>query len=268
MIAAAHAVAISLYLAAVLVAALPFAKRVRAPVGSVTVVLALGLAFHAAALASLARNTGVMALTGLGPSLSFAGFTVAAVLLLVELSTRDVTLTFAAAPLAAIATGAGNLAGLRPFLDASGARGVWLTLHIVAAFIGLAAYAAAAAAGTMYLVAHRDLKSRRFGAVFRFFPPLATLDRVNHVATLGGFLGLTLGIALAASYSVTYKAIVLPQVVWGTAAWLGVTALTLGRLRGTLQPRRAALLASVTFAIVIGLYIIVRLGLPGRGQFL
>ena len=45
-------------------------------------------------------------------------------------------------------------------------------------FIGIAAFATAAAAGTMYLVQRHELKSRRFGTLFRFFPPLATLDRV------------------------------------------------------------------------------------------
>ena len=268
MVAAAHAVAVTCYLAAVLLAAVPFARPVRTPVRAVSLALALGLLFHASGLFVLARSGGTMALTGLGPSLSFAGFTVAAVLLVVELSAREVTLTLAAGPLAALAATAGNIAGLQPALVAHGTQAVWLTLHIVLAFVGLAAYATAAAAGTMYLVSHHDLKSRRFGAVFRLFPPLATLDRVNHLGAVAGFLGLTLAVGLAASYSVAYRTFVFSETLWGTAAWLAVAVLALGRLRGRLHDRRAALTSAVTFALVLALYVVLRALTASAGEFL
>jgi HemX protein len=269
MVLAAHAIAISCYLGAVLIAAVPLARPVRTPVAGVAIALAVGLLAHGLGLAALAQDGGAAALTGLGPSLSFAGFAVAFTLLVVELLTREVTLTLAAAPLAALSTMAGNIAGLQPMLDARGARGVWLALHIVIAFAALAAYATAAAAGTMYLVAHRDLKSRRFGAIFRSFPPLATLDRVNHLSLVAGFFGLTLAIALAAGYSLAYRAIVVPQIVWGGVAWIALAVLTLGRLRGVLQARRAAVVSAVTFVCVLALYVVVRITADGgRGQFL
>jgi ABC-type uncharacterized transport system permease subunit len=268
MVAAAHVVAVTCYLTAVLLAAVPFARPVRTPLRAVTLALALGVLVHAAGLVALTVSGGTMALTGLGPSLSFAGFTVAAVLLFVEISARDVTLTLAAAPLAALMSAAGTVAGLQPALAAQGARAVWLTLHIVLAFVGLAAYATAAAAGTMYLVSHHDLKLRHFGAVFRLFPPLATLDRVNHFAALAGFLGLTLAVGLAASYSIAYRTVAFSEIVWGMAAWVAVAALALGRLRGSLHARRAALISAVTFVLVLALYVVVRVGIVSGGQFL
>ena len=268
MIHVAHFFAISCYAAAAALAAVPFARPVRAPVNSVLTMLGAGVLAHGAAILLLARDAGSGALSGLGPSLSFAAFTVALTLLLVEALAREVSLTLIAAPLAAIAATAGNLAGMRPVMDPGGARAIWLILHIVLAFAGLAAYATAAAAGTMYLVAHRDLKSRRFGAVFRSFPPLSTLDRVNRVAATGGFLVLTLGIGLAAAYSIAYRSIVVTQLVWGVAAWVGIAVLALGRLFGRLPAKRAAALSAITFAFVIALYVVVRLGAENRGQFL
>ncbi len=268
MIHVAHFIAISCYAAAAALAAAPFARPVRAPVNGVLAALGVGLGAHGAAIVLLAREAGTGALSGLGPSLSFAAFTVALALLIVEAVAREVSLTLIAAPLAAIAATAGNIAGMRPVVDPSGAQAVWLILHIVLAFAGIAAYATAAAAGTMYLVAHRDLKSRRFGAIFRFFPPLSTLDRVNHVAAMGGFLVLTLGIGLAAAYSIAYRSLVMTQLVWGVAAWLGIATLALGRLAGRLQARRAAMLSSLTFAGVVVLYVVFRLGAENRGQFL
>ena len=268
MIATAHFIAVTFYLAASAIAALPFARRVKAPVLWVVVVLLLGIGAHATALASLTRQTGAASLTGLGPALSFAGLVLAISLVVVESLAREVSLTLVAAPVAAAVTMIGNLAGLHPFLEPQGVRAVWLTMHIILSFIGIAAYATAAAAGTMYLVARRELKSAHFGAIFRFFPPLDTLDRVNHVASIAGFLGLTLGLALAGAYSLQYHALVVPQLIWGLGAWIGVSALALGRVLRGWQARRAALMSAVTFASVVLLYVVFRIASLNRGQFL
>ena len=268
MMVIAHFVAISCYIAAAALAALPFARRVKAPVKGVVSVLALGVAAHGFALASLARENGSGSLTGLGPALSFAGLVLAAALLLVEVFAREVSLTLIAAPLAALVTAAGNINGLHPFLDPRGAKAFWLVSHIVLSFVGMGAYATAAAAGTMYLIAHRELKSARFGAIYRFFPPLDTLDRVNHFASVAGFLGLTTGLALAGAYSVAYRTLVLPQLVWGLGAWVCIGALALGRLLRGWQARRAAIMSAVTFASVMALYVVFRVVSFDRGQFL
>jgi HemX protein len=268
MIAIAHFIAVTFYLGAAAVAALPFARRVKAPVIGVVIALLLGVGAHATALAGLTSQAGAASLTGLGPALSFAGFVLALSLVIVESLAREVSLTLIAAPLAALVTIAGNVTGMHPFLDPQGARAVWLSMHIVFSFIGIAAYATAAAAGTMYLVARRELKSAHFGPVFRFFPPLDTLDRVNHFASIAGFLGLTLGLALAAGYSFEYRAVVLPQIVWGIGAWAGVSALAIGRVLRGWQARRAALMSALTFASVIALYVVFRMASLNRGQFL
>jgi ABC-type uncharacterized transport system permease subunit len=268
MIAIAHFVAVTFYLAAAAVAALPFARRVKAPVGPVVLALLLGIGAHATALAGLTRESGAASLTGLGPGLSFAGLVLAISLVVVESLAREVSLTLIAAPVAALVAIAANIAGLRPFLEPQGTRAVWLSLHIILSFIGIAAYATAAAAGTMYLVARRELKSGRFGAIFRSFPPLDTLDRVNHLASIAGFLGLTLGLALATAYSFEYRAVVVTQIIWGMGAWIGVSSLALGRVLRGWQARRAALMSAVTFASVVALYVVFRLASLNRGQFL
>src|SRR6476661_9434857 len=219
MIPIAHFFAVTFYLGAAAIAALPFARRLRAPVGGVVIALLLGIGAHATALAGLTRQAGAASLTGLGPGLSFAGLVLAISLVIVESLAREVSLTLIAAPVAALVTLAGNLAGMHPFLEPQGARAVWLSLHIVLSFVGIAAYGTAAAAGTMYLVARRELKSARFGAIFRFFPPLETLDRVNHFATIAGWLGLTLGVVLAVTYSVAYRELSILKLVWSLGAW-------------------------------------------------
>src|SRR5207237_10128033 len=172
-------------------AALPCARPLTAPVSGVVISLLPVIAAHATALAGLTRQAGAASLTGLGPGLSFAGLVLAVSLVIVESLAREVSLTLVAAPVAALVTVAGNIAGMQPFLEPQGTRAVWLTMHIVLSFIGIGAYATAAAAGTMYLVARRELKSAKFGAIVRCFPPLDTLDRVNYVASIDGLAGLT-----------------------------------------------------------------------------
>lgn len=268
MIAIAHFVAISCYLGAAALAAVPFARPVKAPVRGVVAALALGIIAHAVALVAFALRAGAVPLTGLGPALSFAGLLLAVTLLIVESLARDVSMTLVAAPLAAIPTICANIIGLTPGPSAAGMRGVWLFAHIALSFGGIAAFATAAAAGTMYLVQRHELKSRRFGTLFRFFPPLATLDRVNHVSAIAGWLGLTLGVALAGSYSAAYHQMNLPQLVWGLGAWLAVTCVAMGRLARGWQAQRAAKYSSVAFVAVLVLYVAFRVAGPAAGQFL
>lgn len=269
MIALAHSLAVTCYIGAAASAAAPFARPVPAPIRTVVTLLGAGVLAHVAALGLVAREASRAPLTGLGPALSFAGLVLAVTLLAVELVAREVTLALLAAPLAALSTIAGNVIGLRPLLDPHGAKGAWLVAHVALSFVGIAGFATAAAAGTMYLVERRELKLRRFAAVFRAFPPLDTLDRVNHVAAVAAWLALTLGTVLAVAYSVTYRSTDTLKLVWGVVAWAMVTALALGRLLRHWQASRAALISAVTFAGVIVLYVTFRVALLSpAGQFL
>ena len=268
MIAIAQFIAISSYFGAAALAAVPFARPVRAPIAGVIGVLALGVLVHIGALMSFALQSSAVPLTGLGPALSFAGLVVALTLLIAELLARDVSLTLIAAPLAAVCTACANIIGLTPGRTADGVRGVWLFSHIALSFVGIGAFATAAAAGAMYLVQRRELKSRRFGTLFRFFPPLATLDRVNHLSAIAGWLGLTLGVVLATTYSLAYRELNLLQLLWGGGAWLAVTGLALGRISRGWQASRAAKYSSAAFAVVLLLYVAFRVASPAAGQFL
>ena len=268
MTAFAHFFAISCYIGSVAIAATPFARPVRAPVTLLCVVLGAGVLAHLSGLIAYWASASVAPLTGLGPALSFAALLIALTLLVVELTAREVTLTLVAAPLAAVTAIAGISLGLRPVAGADGFRGLWLHSHIALSFVGVATFATAAAAGAMYLVERRELKSRRFGAVFRVFPPLDTLDRVNHLAAIASWLTLTVGIVLAATYSLAYQQLDVVQMVWGTIAWLLVSWIALGRVVSGWQARRAAVYSSISFATVVVLYVALRLSLSGNGQFL
>jgi ABC-type uncharacterized transport system permease subunit len=163
--------------------------------------------------------------------------------------------------------------GLTPATPhADGFRGAWLLSHIALSFVGIAAFATAGASGLMYLFQRRELKAAHFGATLRFFPPLATLDRVNHVSAIAGWLALTVGVVLAASYAITYHEPTLLHLVWAVAAWAAVTCIALGRVALGWQARRAAMYSSVAFATVLVFYVALRLvaglGSGTDGRFL
>jgi ABC-type uncharacterized transport system permease subunit len=267
MIAIAQVIAISLYIGAAALAATPIARPVPAPVRGVLSILAAGVVAHGAAIVAAWLRDGQLPVVGLGPALSFAGFFVAATLLLVEIVARDISLTLLAAPLAAMITALANAMGNavgRTFA----AHSAWLDSHIMLSFLGLASFATAAAAGTMYLVERHELKSKRLGAVFRMFPPLQTLDRVNHMASLAAWVALTLGVSLAFAYAINNDMLYMPKILWAVAAWLTVTFAVVARVLLRWSARSSALFAGISFSAIVALYVVVRLGSPVPGGFL
>jgi ABC-type uncharacterized transport system permease subunit len=267
MVAIAHVIAIFLYIGAAAIAATPIARPVRAPVRAVLSILAGGVLMHALAIAAAWQRDGQLPVVGLGPALSVAAFFIAATLLLVETLAHEVTLSILAAPLAALITTAASLVGVSAGPPA-GAHSVWLDSHIALSFLGLAAFATAAAAGTMYLVERNELKSRRLSAVFRLFPPLHTLDRVNQLASLAAWAALTLGVALAFAYAINYNMLYVPKMLWAVAAWVTVTFAVIARLVLRWSARRNALFTGLSFTAIVALYLVVRLSASPGGGFL
>jgi HemX protein len=268
MVAIALLLAVACYAGAAALAFTPFARPVGPPFRGVVIALTLGVLAHAGAMAAATQFAGGLPVWGLGPALSFAGLALGVALLLTELLARDVTLSLIGGPMAAIMTAIAINAGWRPFGQPKGAQGAWLASHVAFSFIGIAALATAAAAGALYLVERRELKSRRFGSIFRSFPPLETLDHVNHLAAVTAWVALTLGVALAVSYAAIYGGLDGPRVVWGVVAWLAAGALAAGRQLGGWRARRAAVAATLAFAVVVASYVAARVVEARPGHFL
>src|SRR5258705_690836 len=137
----AHFIAITCYLGAAALAATPFARPVGARVRGVVAVLSLGVLAHLAGLAAYVQRVGQLPLTGLGPSLSFAGLVLAVPFLLVEAVARDVSLTLVAAPPAPVPTILATLICFAPGQVAPGAPGACCFPHTPPSFLGVASFA-------------------------------------------------------------------------------------------------------------------------------
>lgn len=271
MTGALHLLAVGLYALAAAILGVSFARTDRRLPGVAAAVLGAALLAHGADFAAYASEFGEPPLVGLGPSLSVLAFLIAAGSLAVATLGRTGPLGLILVPVAAALAAIAQVAGMRPGGQATAFRGPWLVFHVGLAMLAYAALAVAFAAGLMYLLQFRELKSKRFGAVFRFFPPLDTLDRIGRLALLAGLPVLTVALAVGWAWTARFHQPLSPgnpKVIWGVLTWL-VFAGALATRVGTGRPARRAALASVLgFAVVVAGYLLLRSNVTHGGGFL
>ena len=71
-----------------------------------------------------------------------------------------------------------------------------LGFHVSSALLGYTAITISAVYGFLYLMLYHDIKSNRFGVIYKRLPNLEMLERMSFVATVFGFLLLTIAIVL------------------------------------------------------------------------
>ncbi|HEX8317159.1 cytochrome C assembly family protein [Longimicrobium sp.] len=261
---ALHTVALLLYAATAGMLGLSMARGGHGAPRAATPALALGVGAHGAALGAFAARHHELPLVGLGPSLSVLALLIALGSLVLAL-TRTSPLSLVLVPVAAALAAVAEIVGLAPGVGAQEQvyRGPWFVLHVVLAMVGYAGLTIAFAAGLMYLLQWRELKGKRFGAVFRFFPPLDTLDRIGFRALLAGLPFLTAALLLGWAWSHRFgpgMGAGNPKVVWGVVTWLVFVVALAARGRGARHPRHGAMASVIGFAIVVVAYLLLRAG--------
>lgn len=266
-----HLVSLALYAVAAALLGVSMARSHRRLPAVATAVLAAAIAVHAADLAAYTREFNELPLVGLGPSLSVFALLIAAGSLGLATLGRTGPVGLVLVPVAAAVAAVAEIVGIEPSGQVMDFRGPWFVFHVVLAFLGYAGLTVAFAAGLMYLIQFRELKSKHFGATFRFFPPLDTLDRIGRGALIAGMSFLTLALLVGWGWSERFgrpMSPANPKVVWGILSWM-VFAVALGaRLGGGRPARRAALVSVVGFAVVIMGYLLLRVGERAGGAFL
>lgn len=270
MVATLHLLALLSYGGAAGVLAASLAAARRDPPLLALLLLLLGLGLHGAGLAVFTTRFGDLPLIGAGPSISTLAFLTAASLLLAGILKEARPLGVVVLPLVALLCAAALLLGIVPTGEPLRFSGVWFLFHVVPSLLGYAALALAFGAGLLYLLQFRELKGKRFGRMFRFFPSLETLDRIGRRALVAGFVALTLGL-LAGTVWVTRFAEaggLSTKIAWGVLTWLVFAAALLARRHGVTGDRRAAAVAVVGFVVVVVAYVVLRLAVPSGRLFL
>ncbi len=129
-----------------------------------------------------------------------------------------------------------------------------LTAHILAAGLGVALFGIAFAAAGMYLLQEREVKGKKFGALFLRLPSLDALDRMVQRLVRAGFVVYTVAIVAGTiTASAVWKSAWSwdPQQVASLVIWTLYGGMVQLRHNGW-HGRRYALLTLVGFVLVLG----------------
>ena len=146
------------------------------------------------------------------------------------------------------------------------------TIHIGTIFISIGLMALAFGAGVLFLMQERTIKSKnRMTGFQKDLPALASLDRINEIATTVGFPLFSIGILFGfVSARLSWGTLLsgdpkelVSLIAWGLYAWLFHQRFAQGR-----QGRRPAQLAVAVFLFCALSLIVVNLALPSHHNFL
>lgn len=230
-----------------------------------------GFLAHLLALTRFVSEFRELPLVGLAPSLStLALFMGAALVLLVTLREAS-RLGIVLVPLILLLQVLALALGVRPTPGAFDFQGAWFAIHVFLAFVAFGGFALAFAASLLYLVQFHELKSKHLGRMFRFLPPLTTLDRLGRIGTRVGFISLSVSMAVSWAWTVQFTGswrVGDPKVLWAIVSWIVLGTALLAR-RSRVQPeRRAALVIAVGFGVVVALYLVLRIVMVEGSTFL
>lgn len=211
-------------------------------------------------------------LTNLYESLVFFALTIALVYLLVE---RKFGIKTAGAfvtpfPFIIMAYASLNPNEIQPLVPALQSN--WLIAHVVACFVGYAAFAVSFGVSFLYLfkVNAENQRSKQEGALLSHLPASDLLDEVGYKTIAIGFPLLTIGIITGAFWANvawgTYWSWD-PKETWSLIVWLIYAAYLHARITRGWKGKKAAVLSIVGFLATIFCYLGVNLILSGLHSY-
>jgi len=215
--------------------------------------LALAAALHGIAFFELHRLQPTPALTDLPLAVSLAAWLLVLSFLALQLRLRTRALAVLVAPAAFLGTVFAAFSAAAPGDTESGSA-LWSHLHVLLASGGFALLGVAGAAGALYLVHHRAIKSKRRIAPQSALPSLENLDRANALASALGFLFLSLGVVTGVLWVETREGRLWPGGLHANATlavWLVYAGLIGARFATKQGARQSALGAATGFALLL-----------------
>jgi HemX protein len=271
MIVLLHLASFALYGVAGALLGVSLARENRRLPAIAVLVITAGVVVHAWALLEFSARWEQLPLVGLGPSLSTLAFLVALSCLIAATFGHASSVGIVLVPVVALLMALSGIVGIAPTGEAPAFRGAWFVLHVVFAFVGYAGLTVAFAAGLMYLLQFRELKGKHFGPIFRFFPPLETLDRLGRHGLQIGFLFWTLAVLLAWAWTANFQGSAAPgqpKLALVVLSWIVFLSALLARAGRGRRGERSALASVIGFLVVVVLHVIIRAQAAKHGAFL
>lgn len=232
--------------------------------------LIAGFLVHLCALTFRYFEAGQTPVANLHEALSFFAWTIVGIYLLFDFRYRLAILGAFVCPLAVVLMIIGSavpkqVQPANPLLDSW-----WFPIHVSLAFFGYAVFALAAAAGIIYLLQERMLKSKKFSSLYHRLPSLEVLDTINYRCLTFGFPLMTMGIISGAVWAnMAWGGYWRwdPKETWALITWFLYAALLHGRLTIGWRGRRAAIFAIIGFLCLLFSLLAVNLLMSAEHSF-
>lgn len=266
-------VTLLLYLLATILFLVEVSSRHLKIAGTARWILWGGFLCHCAALLLRFIEVGHTPVASLYESLSFFAWALVGTFILFDLRYRLAVLGAFVCPLAVLLMLVGSaviIGGVEPQQVNPVLSSRWFPVHVTFAFLGYAVFGIAFAAGIMYLLQERMLKSKRFSALYYKLPSLDILDSINYKCLTFGFPLMTLGIISGAVWANSAWGGYWrwdPKETWALITWFWYAALLHGRLSIGWRGRRAAIFAIIGFVALAFSFLGVNLLLEGAHTF-
>jgi len=219
---------------------------------------------------SYSLGIGHAPLSNLYESLVFFAWTIIVVYLVIERKYENRIIGAFTTPLAFLALAYASLSPnisdrIQPLLPAL--KSNWLIAHVIACFIGYAAFALAFGISWMYLFKQRDTEDK--SKLLAHFPKTGILDDLNHQLIMFGFLFLTVGIITGAVWANSAWGRYWgwdPKETWSLITWFIYATLLHARMMRGWHGKRIAYLSIIGFIAVLFTYFGVNY-LPGLHSY-
>jgi cytochrome c-type biogenesis protein CcsB len=228
---------------------------------------AAGFAVHTAIIVSKFLYSGIIPVRNLHETLLFAAWIFAAVFLVSRLHTRLKVMGVFATPLITLITAAALFTPDKAFEIESPLASLWLVIHVILIFIGMASLTLAAGTGLLFLIQKRNIKGKKHRFFFKRLPSLEMLDNTGYTFVIIGFTALTAGLITGFVYAQSIWGHFWswdPKEVWSAITWLIYAALLHERLVSRWRGNRAAILAIIGFCAMLFTFFGVNFFLEGH----
>ncbi len=143
-------------------------------------------------------------------------------------------------------------------------------LHVASAMLGYSALTISAVYGALYLMMYHEIKSSRFGIIYRKLPDLRTLEKLSYRSIVLGFIFLTIVIFIGYvwlpktvdDFSFYDPKLVITDIVWGI-----YLAALLSRKAMRWTGRTVIIVSIVGFALTVMSMVVVNVFIPSFHNF-